>query len=115
MFLLFTTATGLYLLTTAQTLTAAIAASFLIGFSMGGEADATPYVLARYFGLRSLGLLYGWAWTAFAIAAALGSVLLGRPFDHSGTYSGLLLLFALATFVAGTLMLAMPRYPENVH
>ena len=115
MFLLFTTATGLYLLTTAQTLTAAIAASFLIGFSMGGEADVTPYVLARYFGLRSLGLLYGWAWTAFAIAAALGSVLLGRAFDHSGTYSGLLLLFALATFIAGTLMLAMPRYPENVH
>ena len=115
MVLLFITATGLYLLTTAQTLPAAILASFLIGFSMGGEADVTPYVLARYFGLRSLGLLYGWAWTAFAIAAALGSVLLGRAFDRSGTYSDLLLLFALATFIAGLLMLAMPQYPENVY
>jgi predicted MFS family arabinose efflux permease len=113
MCLLFTTAAGLYLLTTAQTLPAALVASVLIGFSMGGESDVTPYLLARYFGLRKLGLLYGCSWTAFAVAAALGSVLLGRAFDRNGTYAGLLLLFALATFTAGALMLAMPQYPST--
>jgi len=85
----------------------------LIGFSMGGESDVTPYVLARYFGVRTLGLLYGWAWMAFAIAAALGSILLGRSFDHNGTYVGVLQLFSLATFFAGLLMLAMPKYPAG--
>lgn len=112
MVLLFTTAAGLSLLSNARSLSAALVASALIGFSMGGEADVTPYLLARYFGVRQLGLLYGWAWTAFAVAAALGSVLLGRAFDRSGSYEGLLLLFAVATFLAGMMMLAMPHYPE---
>jgi predicted MFS family arabinose efflux permease len=113
-FLLFTTSMGLYLLKTAATLPTALVAAVLIGFSMGGESDVTPYVLARYFGLKSLGLLYGWAWMAFAIAAAAGSIFLGRAFDHSGTYAGVLQLFSVATFAAGALMLAMPRYPDPV-
>jgi predicted MFS family arabinose efflux permease len=113
MILLFTTAAGLFLLSTAQTLSTGIAASVLIGFSMGGESDVAPYLLARYFGLRKLALLYGWTWTAYAIAAALGSILLGRAFDRSGTYASLLVLYSLATFVAGALMLGMPRYPEE--
>jgi len=113
MLLLFTTSLGLYLLKTASTIPTAFVAAVLIGFSMGGESDVTPYVLARYFGLKSLGLLYGWAWMAFAIAAAAGSILLGRAFDHSGTYVGVLQIFSVATFVAGALMLAMPRYPDR--
>jgi predicted MFS family arabinose efflux permease len=113
MLLLFTTSMGLYLLKTAATLPTALVAAVLIGFSMGGESDVTPYVLARYFGLKRLGLLYGWAWMAFAIAAAAGSILLGRAFDHSGTYAGVLQLFSVATFAAGALMLAMPRYPDQ--
>ncbi len=113
MFLLFTTSLGLYLLKTAATLPTALVAAVLIGFSMGGESDVTPYVLARYFGLKTLGLLYGWAWMAFAIAAAAGSILLGRAFDRTGTYVGVLQLFSIATFVAGALMLAMPRYPDR--
>lgn len=113
MSLLFMTAVGLYVLSTAHSLTAAITASALIGFSMGGEADVTPYLLARYFGVKRLGLLYGWGWTAYAIAAALGSVLLGRAFDQHGTYASLLVLFAIATSVAGAMMFAMPRYPTR--
>ena len=110
--LLFTTAAGLFLLSTAYSFSAAALAAGLIGFSMGGEADVTPYLLARYFGVRKLGVLYGWGWTAYATAAAMGSVLLGRAFDKHGTYAGLLVLFAVATFVAGAMMLAMPRYPN---
>lgn len=112
MALLCTTAGGLFLLSTAHSFGAAALAAGLIGFSMGGEADVTPYLLARYFGVQKLGLLYGWGWTAYATAAALGSVLLGRAFDQHGTYAGLLVLFAAATFVAGIMMLAMPRYPK---
>lgn len=109
--LLFMTAVGLVLLSAAHSFPMALVASSLIGFSMGGEADVTPYLLARYFGVKRLGLLYGWAWMAFAIAAALGSVLLGRAFDRQGTYNELLIVFAVASFLAGLLMIAMPRYP----
>jgi MFS family permease len=110
MLLLFTTAAGLLLLSSAKSVTTGIVAAALIGFSMGGEADVTPYLLGRYFGLPSLGTLYGFMWTAYAIAAALGSVLLGKAFDSTGSYAALLLRLAFFTFVAGLLMLGMPRY-----
>jgi MFS family permease len=113
MLLLFTTAAGLLLLSDARSVATGITAAALIGFSMGGEADVTPFLLARYFGLPSLGMLYGFMWTAYAVAAALGSVLLGKAFDSTGSYAALLLRLAFFTFVAGLLMLGMPRYPKD--
>jgi MFS family permease len=113
MLLLFTTAAGLLLMSDTKSVTTGIIAAALIGFSMGGEADVTPYLLGRYFGLPNLGTLYGFMWTAYAVAAALGSVLLGKAFDSTGSYAALLLRLALFTFVAGLLMLAMPRYPNG--
>jgi cyanate permease len=70
-------------------------------------------VLGRYFGLPSLGTLYGFMWTAYAVAAALGSVLLGRAFDSTGSYAALLIRLACFTSLAGVLMLGMPRYPKG--
>lgn len=113
MLLLLGTACGMGLLARAQTFGIAVTACMLIGFCMGGESDVTPYLLGRYFGLRRLGLLYGWTWTAYALAAALGSLLLGVVFDRSGSYSSLLAVFSAATFCGGLLMLCMPRYPAR--
>jgi MFS family permease len=110
MVLLFMTATGLLLLSGCRTLPTAIAAAGLFGFSMGGESDVVPYLIAKYFGLRRLGTLYGLTWTAYATAAALGSVLLGRAFDATGSYAELLTRLAVLVFIAGVLMAAMPRY-----
>ena len=45
------------------------------------------YLLARYFGLRSLATLYGFNWMALGIASAIGPILMGRAFDATGTYS----------------------------
>jgi MFS family permease len=110
MVLLFMTATGLLLLSGCRTLPTAIAAAGLFGFSMGGESDVVPYLIAKHFGLRRLGTLYGLTWTAYATAAALGSVLLGRAFDATGSYAELLTRLAVLVFIAGVLMAAMPRY-----
>ena len=113
MLLLFTTATGLLVLSDAHSIFTGLTAAVLIGFSMGGESDVTPYLLARYFGLRTLGTLYGFTWMAYAFAAALGSVLLGKAFDSTGSYGALLIRLALLVFLAGVLMLAMPRYSRR--
>lgn len=110
MVLQFMTATGLLLLSSCRTLPAAIAAAGLFGFSMGGESDVVPYLIAKYFGLRRLATLYGLTWTAYATAAALGSVLLGRAFDTTGSYAELLTRLAALVFIGGVLMAAMPRY-----
>ncbi len=102
---------GVLLLASAQTLTQGVAAAALIGFGMGGEADVTPYLLARYYGLRSFATLYGWTWTAYAIAGAVGPVLMGRAFDLQGSYANLLAWMALGTALTGVLMLTLPRAP----
>ena len=84
----------------------------LIGLGLGGEADITPYLLTRYFGLRAFSTLYGFTWTAYAMAGAVGPVVMGRVFDLNGSYSSLLAVLAGQTLVAAILSLPLPRYPE---
>jgi len=104
-------ATGVLLLASAHTLAQGVLAAALIGFGMGGESDVTPYVLARHYGLRSFATLYGWTWTAYAIAGAVGPVLMGRAFDLQGSYTRLLTWMALGTVLTGVLMLTLPKAP----
>jgi MFS family permease len=103
-------ALGTFLLAGARSLPVGIEAAALIGFGMGGEGDVTPYLLSRYFGLKSFSTLYGFTWTAYAIAGAVGPVIMGRAFDATGSYSALLTALAAVTLVAGSLMLLLPRY-----
>ena len=103
-------ALGTFLLASASSLTVGAIAAALIGFGMGGEADVTPYLLARYFGLRSFSRLYGLTWTFYAVAGAVGPVLMGRAFDATGSYEVLLTRLALGTMAVAALMLFMPRY-----
>jgi hypothetical protein len=72
-------------------------AAALIGVGAGGEADITPYLLTRYFGLRAFSTLYGLTWTFYAVAGAIGPVILGRAFDLTGSYGPVLVSLAVAT------------------
>ena len=113
--LLITVAAGISLLATAGSALPAMAAAALIGFGLGGEADITPYLLTRYFGLRSFSTLYGLTWTAYAIAGAIGPVIMGRAFDATGSYTALLTTLATATLLSASLFLLLPAYPESPH
>jgi len=108
--LLSMTAFGVFLLSNANSLVVGSLASALIGFGMGGEADVTPYLLSRYFGLRSFSTLYGFTWTGYAIAAAIGPVLMGKAFDASSSYQSFLLKLSVVTLASAGLMLFMPTY-----
>ena len=103
-------AMGVYLFSFASTFVAGCAAAALIGVGMGGEADVTPYLLSRYHGLRSFSTLYGFTWTAYAIAGALGPMLMGLIFDATGSYRGFLNVIAIITALAAAANWAMPRY-----
>jgi predicted MFS family arabinose efflux permease len=110
MLLLLAAALGALLLSGAGSMPVGVLASSLIGFGMGGEADITPYLLAKYFGLRSFSTLYGLTWTAYAIAGAIGPVIMGKAFDATGSYQALLMQLAALTAGSAALMLFMPRY-----
>lgn len=111
--LLTSMAGGILLLARASKIEEGILAAVLIGFGLGGEADVTPYLLTRYFGLRAFSTLYGLSWTFYAMAGALGPAILGRVFDLTQSYTVVLSVMAMTTLVSAILMLWMPRYkPE---
>ena len=79
------TAAGVFLLARANSFSAGCVAAALIGIGAGGEAAITPYLLTRYFGLRSFSTLYGLTWSFYAASAAVGPVILGCAFDSTGS------------------------------
>jgi MFS family permease len=107
------TALGVFLLARASNFPAGCLAAALIGIGAGGEAAITPYLLTRYFGLRSFSTLYGLTWTFYAAAAAIGPVILGRAFDATGSYASLLVVLAAALGLAAGANLLLPRYSDS--
>jgi predicted MFS family arabinose efflux permease len=105
-------AIGSYLLTSNRPLAVTITAGFVMAFGAGGELDAIPYLLSRHFGVRSMAALYGVVWSAWGIAGAIGSVVMGRVFDATGSYDRALVGFALGTAAVATLMLTLPAYAK---
>jgi MFS family permease len=104
---------GILLLARAGSSMPGIAAAMLIGLGVGAEANLTPYLLTRYFGLRSFSTLYGFTWTAYAMAGAIGPVWMGKSFDATGSYVSLLTLLSVTTLVAAGLLLLLPKYPRS--
>ncbi len=90
--------------------TLTLLAAFLVGLGMGAEADIIAFLTSRYFGLRSFGEIYGYLFATFTLAGALGPVLMGAGFDHSGSYRAPLLFFLVATLVATVLMTRLGPY-----
>jgi MFS family permease len=87
-------------------------AAALIGISMGAEADAMPYLISRYFGLRSFTELFGYTFSAYAIAGALGPGLMGLSFDHFGDYQLTLAGLALAIALGAAVMFRLPGFEQ---
>jgi MFS family permease len=106
---------GIFMLSNVASTRGALLAAALIGLGLGGEADITPYLLTRYFGLQSFSTLYGFTWTAYAIAGAAGPVIMGRVFDATGSYEQLLLILSGQTLVSALLALLLPAYPTSVN
>ena len=106
-------ASGLFLLASANSLSIGCLAAVFIGIGVGGEAATTPYLLTRYFGLRSFAVLYGFTWTFYAAAGAIGPVILGRSFDLTGSYASLLVTLSVAMVVTAATLLFLPRYPTH--
>jgi MFS family permease len=110
MCLLAIAAIGVLALAGARSAATGVLGAALVGVGMGAEADITPYLLSRYFGLEAFSTLYGLTWSAYAVAGAIGPVLMGRAFDLSGSYSGFLTGLSALMLVAAALMLALPSY-----
>jgi MFS family permease len=101
---------GMLLLSHASTFSAAAPAAFIAGLGAGCELDLIPYMLRRYFGLRSFSTLYGLVYTFFAVAGAVAPLIVGHIYDATGSYTGILNIFCAATLIGALAMFALPAY-----
>src|SRR3984885_1239038 len=90
--------------------TAAFAGAFLVGLGLGAEVDLIPYMTSRYFGLCDFGKVYSSLFAAFALAGALGPLIMGAGFDRTRSYSGPLVGFFLAILLAAVLVTRLGQY-----
>jgi len=104
-------AAGIFLLFGGATEGSAYFAAMLIGFGYGAESATIPYLVGRYFGLRSFGEIYSYLFITVPLGGALGPVLMGAGFDRTGSYRLALLFCGVATVVAALMMLRLGSYP----
>jgi MFS family permease len=93
---------------------ALFAGVFLVGLGLGAEIDLIPYLTSRYFGLLNFGKVYSSVFAAFALAGALGPLIMGAAFDQTGSYRDPLIVFLLATVIAAALMSRLGPYRFGV-
>ncbi len=100
-----------YLLASSElSVSAARGAIVMIGIAAGVEYDLMAFLVARYFGMKSYGAIYGAQYGFFALGAGLAPVVFGRAFDNTGNYNSVLLLSAVFLIVGAASLLALGRY-----
>ena len=89
-----------------------LAAVLLLGLSSGGLAPLFPYLVARIFGTASFGRLFGALTTVYALANALGPVGAASVYDHTHSYSMLLITSPLLLLVALAMIVTLGKLPD---
>ena len=92
---------------------AVFACAVAVGIGLGAENDVLGYLAGRYFGLRSLGQIYGALLSVYLVGAALGAYVSARIHDATGSYDGALRLDTLAMLAASGLLLPLRRYDRG--
>ncbi|WP_294190567.1 MFS transporter [uncultured Sphingomonas sp.] len=91
----------------------AAAGLFLLGLGQGAEFDIVGFVVARYFGMRNFGGLFGLVVFSIAVGVAVGSSLIGLSFDAFHSYDPGLGVAAGALVLSGLAYLLLGRYPDR--
>ncbi len=89
--------------------TAALCAA-LMGFVIGAEFDVLGFLIPRYFGRRSFGVLYGTIYAVFQVAAATTIGLLGWWRGSYGSYFVGLCVIAAVLVIAAVVFGCLGRY-----
>jgi predicted MFS family arabinose efflux permease len=90
----------------------ALAAIICLGGAAGVEVNLLPYLVARYMGIRSYGVVYGILYGILAIGAGAGPGLLGYAYDRIGSYTQVMAACAVLLLVAAGMLLGLGGYPD---
>jgi predicted MFS family arabinose efflux permease len=91
---------------------AAFVAAALLGLAIGAESDVMPFLISRYFGMRSMAELYGCAFGSFVLGNATGRYLYATGFDAFGSYSTPLAFGAVVLLLAILALFGLGKYRQ---
>jgi MFS family permease len=100
---------GNFLLLYARSSEVLIPAILLYGLTVGTSVALFPIVLAKAFGVTSLGQLLGWLFMFQTIGFAVGPVLLGKLYDLQGNYTEGYAICGMAVMIAACSILGCVR------
>ena len=80
---------------------------FAAGLMNGAEHDLLPFMVARLFGLRAYGEVYGLLIMVALFGTAIGVVGFGRLHDATGSYTAALAMAAVSLGLAAVLFLTL--------
>lgn len=103
-------ASGLVLISSATSYPLLCLAVALCGLLMGAESDLLPYMVRRYFGMRSFGSVFGIMFSTYALGGVCGPIVYGVTFDRLQSYAPVALAAAAACFLSAVAILRMGPY-----
>jgi MFS family permease len=88
-----------------------VLATLLVGVGAGAEFDLAAFLVARYFGLREYGRLFGVHLGLITLGSALSPLLFGAMYKMTGSYVALLSYCAICFAIGPVMLLTLGRYP----
>lgn len=88
-------------------------AAFLLGLAAGAESDVIAFMVARYFGMRHYGRIFGGIYLFFGLCAGISPKLYARAFDTTGSYDPMLQIAIVLFAIGGALLLLLGRYTDE--
>ncbi|MBS7691902.1 MFS transporter [Pseudomonas lalucatii] len=89
-----------------------LGAAILVGFGAGAEFDIAAFLVARYFGLREYGRLFGVHQGLNTVASALAPLLFALLLSRTGSYSAMLVYSMACSVIGPLLLLTLGRAPH---
>lgn len=92
----------------------AILCATLAGLVLGAEFDVLSYLIPRYFGRRSFGMLYGIVFAVFQLSSALAIFGIGFSRSAFGSYAPAMWLLTGVCITCGLLFTLLGPYRDGV-
>jgi MFS family permease len=89
-----------------------VLATALVGVGAGAEFDIAAFLVARYFGLRDYGRLFGVHVSLITLCSALAPFLFARIYTATGSYATMLAVAGGIFLIAPLMLLPLGPYPR---
>lgn len=88
------------------------AACALVGLGAGAEFDIAAFLIARYFGLKDYGRIFGVHQGLITVASAVAPLLFAALLASTGSYGATLTYCVTSTLLGASLLLTLGRSPK---